>query len=151
MPGSPAPPAPPWIEALDEALVTRLRRPLDGAGIIPLSLANRILAWVGYFSGRIPLVDDVARRHGRKGGLRAGDVPIVHARSAPSPSPEVSMSRAAPTLVERVVVRALPPREGAVTVQPSVPVVERSPRVAQVPDEPAPAPRRTENVHRGSD
>jgi hypothetical protein len=106
MPQAPATPAAPWLEALDAALVARLRRPLDAAGIIPLSMVNRIVGWVQYFSGRLPLLGEVARRRGRAGDVREGDLLIVHARFSPPPAEGVA---AAPVVVERVVVRAAPP------------------------------------------
>src|SRR6185436_6834272 len=106
MPSAPSPPAPAWLDAIDPALVARLRRPLDAAGIIPLSLLNRIMGWAQYFSGRLPMLEKLSRRRGGAGGLRAGDVPIVHARFAPPP-PEGVMSEK--VVVERMVVRAVPP------------------------------------------
>jgi hypothetical protein len=154
MPESPAPAAPPWLEDLDPVLVARLRRPLDAAGIIPLSLVNRIVGWVRYFSGRLPLLDETARRHGRAGSLRAGDVPIVHARLVTPPQPVESVV-VAPVVVERVVVQAMPKvseaaRESAAPAQLAVPVAHEkrpsaladSPRAALPSDLPLPRPSR---------
>src|SRR5262245_61866681 len=106
MQSAPPPPAPAWLEAIDPALVARLRRPLDAAGIIPLSMTHRIVRWVQYFSGQLPLLDTLSRRRGGAGGRRTDDVPIVHARLVPPPSEGFA---AAPAVVERVIVRAAPP------------------------------------------
>jgi hypothetical protein len=95
-------------ESIDSALLARLLRPLRAPGVISPVLVRRIVGWVDYFSGRLPLARSVALRQGLAGGLRLDALPIVHARwAAPerddaargstldAPSPRVS-ARARP-------------------------------------------------------
>ena len=71
-----------WQTSLNPALVRRLHRE---PGIVPRTLARRILGWVEYFARRTGSFADILRQRGRVGALRAGDVPIVHARWSTEP------------------------------------------------------------------
>jgi hypothetical protein len=101
------PHTPAWQESLDPALMARLLRPLVAPGLISRTLARRILGWVEYFSGRLPLLEELARRKGLQGGLRTQEVPIVHARWASPASPGEPGATVVRTVErERLVVRA---------------------------------------------
>jgi len=112
-----------WQAGLDPALVRRLhRRP----GIVEGTIAQRIFAWVSYFSHRAEAFLDLLRQRGRVGSLRASEVPIVHARwmdgpettrsvhttaLGPAPSAETGGRESAPVVVTVALQIARPPED----------------------------------------
>jgi hypothetical protein len=91
-----------WHESLDAALLRRLLLPLDKPGLLSPVVVQRIFAWVEHFSGRLPLLQELAKRRGG-GHLRMNEVPIVHARWVQAAAPEAEPAR---VVQERVVVQA---------------------------------------------
>lgn len=99
---------PDWKQSIDPVLLARLLRPLSAPGLFSQALVRRIVGWVEYFSGRLPLLESISRRQGRSGGLRSEEVPIVYGRWV---EPRQDASTFTSTVVhERIVVHALPAR-----------------------------------------
>ena len=77
-------------------------------GVISFAIARRIVAWVDFFSGRLPLLGDLSKRRGQGGTLRVNELPLVHARWVTGNAAQAG-GGAARIERERVVVHAFDP------------------------------------------
>jgi hypothetical protein len=71
-------------EGLDPALVRRLTTPLVQPGVISASIARRIIGWVDYFSGRLPLLSELSKKQGKAAAGGREELPVVYAQPATS-------------------------------------------------------------------
>ncbi|UCC61911.1 MAG: hypothetical protein JSV36_14095, partial [Anaerolineae bacterium] len=127
-----------WQDALDRGLLRHLVRPVVQPGLIGGQLAGAILWRAQEMAGGLPLLADLAQRHGQAEQIQAGQTPIVYARprpeasaepdraaawpEAPAPQPPIVQAKATPTQVTGAVNTPLPARP----VVPSK-AVQRSP------------------------
>lgn len=119
-----------WQESIHPELLARLLRPLTAPGIISTPVARRILGWAEYFSGRLPLLEELQRKRGRGEGLRVSEVPIVHGAWVQAPAPPSASPERHTVVHERTVVQAVPvtsavPRD----TSSASPAQEETPRV----------------------
>lgn len=112
---------------IDPTLLRRLLSRSTRPGLLSQGLVRRILALVEEVNGRLPLLDDVRRRHGQKIGYEDGQMPVVHAVWAPSaePVPESSPTQTLRTEI-RTVERQIVQGRRTDTSQATTPLVTRS-------------------------
>lgn len=112
---------------IDPTLLRRLLSRSTRPGLLSQGLVRRILALVEEVNGRLPLLDDVRRRHGQKIGYEDGQMPVVHAVWAPSaePVPESGPTHTLRTEI-RTVERQIVQGRRTDTSQATTPLVTRS-------------------------
>ncbi|APR88482.1 ATP-dependent RNA helicase [Minicystis rosea] len=105
-----------WTEAIDADLAARLARRGRDPGVLDMELVRRIIGWIEYLEGRLPLLAEMSRRF-RNGARAVPEIPIVHARWMPAPGPDTGAGAApaqeAKTATPVVLARPRAERAGA--------------------------------------